>query len=122
MFTAQVNDKLYEVEFLDDNLQTGIINGKKFKLDMVNNENSYHVISEHKSYNINILSIDHTEKKVSLTINNAIHQISVSNELDKLIKSMGIKHQVTVKNQNWALPCPVIAGHRKNLYPSSVCA
>ncbi|MCD4795308.1 MAG: biotin/lipoyl-binding protein [Bacteroidales bacterium] len=106
MFTARLNKKDFEVEFSDNTLRSGKINGKIFKIDLVKDKNSYHVISNHKSYNINILSIDYSEKKVTLKINNTIHYISITNELDKLIKSMGIKQQVTAKTQNLKAPMP----------------
>ncbi len=106
MFTAHINKKVFELEFTDDTLQSGKINDKNFQLDIVTDENNFHVISEHKSYNIQIISIDYSEKKVSLKINDKIHHISVTNELDKLIKSMGIKQNVTVKNQNLKAPMP----------------
>lgn len=106
MFTAHVNNKVYEVEFSDDTLESGKINGKNFETDSVKDGNSYHVISKHKSYNINILSTDYSGKKFSLKVNNTIHHVSVTNELDKLIKSMGIKQHVTAKNQNFIAPMP----------------
>ncbi len=106
MFTAHINKKVFELEFTDDTLQSGKINDKNFQLDLIKDENNFHVISENKSYNIQIISIDYSEKKVSLKINDKIHHVSVTNELDKLIKSMGIKQNVTAKNLSLKAPMP----------------
>lgn len=106
MFTAKINKKKYTVEFTDDTFRSGKINNKKFRLDLINNEKYFHVIRDNKSYNINIISIDYSEKKVQLKINNTVHHISLTGELDQLIKTMGIKQKLTAKNQNLKAPMP----------------
>ncbi|MFT4567516.1 MAG: biotin carboxyl carrier protein [Saprospiraceae bacterium] len=61
-------------------------------LDIIKtNDDEYHVIHERKTFNIRILSIDHSSKLVKVEVNGSIHDVKLHDELDNSIQKMGFK-------------------------------
>ncbi len=107
MFTAKIDRKEYKTEFTDTNFLKGIVNGKSFHLDIVkNNDKSYHIIFNNKSYNIIIISADNQEKNISLKINGKPFDVKVYDELDILLKNMGIKSKKADVKKELRAPMP----------------
>ena len=107
MFTAKINNKEFNIKFDNELLNIGTISEKHFEIDIIkNNSKSFHVINNHKSYNVNIISIDNNEKKVILKINQKTFEVEITDELDKLLKEMGIKNKVGKKNKDLKAPMP----------------
>ncbi len=107
MFTAKINDKEFNIIFNDNSSNTGTIAGQPFEIDITKKDNvSFHIISDYKSYNLNILSINKEEKTVKLKVNEKTFEIKITNELDKLLKTMGIQNQTTRKNKDLKAPMP----------------
>lgn len=61
-------------------------------LDAVSIEkNKFHVLKEGKPYKAEIIAADFLSKKYTVKVNNNTYEVAISNELDSLIKSMGIE-------------------------------
>ncbi len=61
-------------------------------LDAVNlSSNSFHVLKNHKPYQVELISCDFISKKYTVKVNNNIYEVAISDALDQLIKSMGIE-------------------------------
>ncbi len=107
MITAEFNKKNYKIDFFGNTYLKGKINNTNFLIDkIINNENSFHVLFKHKSFNINIISVDAEEKKVLLNINNNSYTIKLTEELDILLKKMGIKNQTEKIKKELKAPMP----------------
>jgi biotin carboxyl carrier protein len=106
MYTAEINDKTYEIEFSDQTCSKGKINGQNFELDVIEKGNSFHIISNYKSYNINVINLNESAKSVTLEIDRQIIQVKITDELDILLKSMGINEQKIKKNTDLKAPMP----------------
>lgn len=89
MYKVELNNKFFDVDFFDKN--SGEINNEQFNLDILNTkENSFHVLHKNKSFEISLKSVDRIEKTLTLTVNNNTYNIKIKNELDELLKSLGI--------------------------------
>ena len=61
-------------------------------LDAVSiDQNKFHILKEGKPFKAEIVDADFLSKKYTIKINNNIYEVSIANELDSLIKSMGIE-------------------------------
>lgn len=61
-------------------------------LDAVSIEqNKFHILKAGKPFKAEIIAADFLSKKYTVKINNNTYEVTISNELDSLIKSMGIE-------------------------------
>ena len=89
MQIIELNNKKFNVEFSDKN--TGKINEDSFNLDTLQiSKNKFHVLKDNKSYNVSVKNIDRVEKTITLSVNNNDYQLTVKDELDELLQSLGI--------------------------------
>jgi len=107
MLTVNIKNKEYKINFDSELNKKGTINNKEFEFNTIkNNENSFHVIMNNTSYNIDIVEINKEDKKVAIKINGAKYTGKVSNELDILLKKMGIDNLSINKVKNLKSPMP----------------
>jgi len=107
MYKAKINNKIFEINFKDDNANAGFISNIDFELDILKKNNtSFHIIKNYKSYNIDVLSLNNTEKTVKLKINNNTYDVEITDKIDELLSKMGIKNQKTQKSKNLKSPMP----------------
>lgn len=69
-------------------------------------ENTFHAIYKHRSFRIELLKIDYTEKKVSLKINGHVLEYTAKNELDLLLEKMGMSNVEAKKINHLKAPMP----------------
>ena len=66
------------------------------RLDAVRvQESKFHVLKESKPYKAEIVSVDFIAKKYTIKVNNNTYDVTISDALDELIKSMGIERGKT---------------------------
>jgi len=107
MLKVNIRDKEYAVDFKQNGQLTGKIEGEDFNLDIFkNNEHSFHLIKDHKSYNVEIVEINSEEKKVSLVINGVPYSGQAFSEMDLLLKEMGMDNLSTKKLKELKAPMP----------------
>ena len=51
----------------------------------------YHVLQDNKPYFVELIKHDFASKKYQIKVNNSVYEVSIENQLDQLIKSMGIQ-------------------------------
>ncbi len=62
------------------------------KLDAVSIEqNKFHILKEGKPFQTKLIAADFLFKKYTIKVNNNTYEVTIENELDLLIKSMGIE-------------------------------
>ncbi len=65
-------------------------------LDAVSIEaNKFHILKDGKPFKAEIIAADFLSKKYTVKVNNNTYEVAISNELDSLIKSMGIERGST---------------------------
>jgi len=80
-FQTKVNDK-YKFKFSEDDISTqDILNISKSKL---------HMLVQNKSHLLEIIGRDLLQKTYQVKINSNIYEVKISNELDLLIKELGL--------------------------------
>ncbi len=107
MLKVNIHDKEYTIDFNQNGQLSGRIEGEDFILDMLkNNEHSFHLIKNHKSYNIEIVEVNNEEKKVSLIINGVAYVGQAYSEMDLLLKKMGMNNLSAKKLKELKAPMP----------------
>jgi acetyl/propionyl-CoA carboxylase alpha subunit len=93
MHKIKINEKTYEVNFSHDN-NKGLVNGVDFELDLAQkNESQFHLIKSNQSYCIDVLDINYQTKNIVLKINGQVYEGTVEDDLDILLKKMGIENK-----------------------------
>lgn len=105
MIKATINqENTYSVT--QEKQQTSV-NGQSFLWDIVNiKPHRFHIIHQHQSYDIEVLEADYVKKKFTLQINNAEYTVDLQDELDLLIKKLGIEDVKTSTQQIIKAPMP----------------
>jgi acetyl/propionyl-CoA carboxylase alpha subunit len=84
-----------------------LIDDRKFDGDLLQlSENQYHVIWENKSYNIEIIRADYTEKVFEILINGRMIHTKAKGEFDLLLESMGMQANAVQKINHVKAPMP----------------
>jgi biotin carboxyl carrier protein len=105
MLTIKVNDSTsFQVEQQGESV---LVNGNEVKTDVIHiNENTIHLLYQHKSYTIERISADESGKQMTLKINGIKHQVQVNDELDELLRKMGLDKVAANKLNNLKAPMP----------------
>jgi len=105
MNKVTVNDHYqFDVDVVKEVLQ---VNGSNINLDILRlNEQSSHVIHQHKSYNIEVVDFDKDEKLASIKVNGSVYRVQVTSQLDLLLKQLGMDNLASKKIAQLKAPMP----------------
>ncbi len=104
MYTATVNDKKLQIN-LDKHTKT--INGEVINWDIEHiNTNNYHIIKDHKGYTAEVVSLDYETKTAVIKVNNQAYTVSIKDQYDALLQSMGLDNMAAVKVSEIKAPMP----------------
>jgi len=105
MNKVTVNDHYqFDVDVVKEVLQ---VNGSNINLDILRlNEQSSHVIHQHKSYNIEVVDFDKDEKLASIKVNGSVYKVQVTSQLDLLLKQLGMDNLASKKIAQLKAPMP----------------
>jgi len=68
-----------------------LLNGKPFHPDIAEiRPNEFSVISDNKSYNVEVVQMSHAEKKCSIKIDGNEYELEMKDEMDLLLLQMGM--------------------------------
>lgn len=90
---------------------------QKFNFDLTNKEtddfsiqtlknNQFHVLHENKSYDATLKNSDFLNKKYIIEVNNVVHEIQISDALDRLINDLGFSLHATKTINEIKAPMP----------------
>ena len=100
------NKKEYQIAF-DKDLKSGTINNDTFNWDVSKiNEQTFHVIKDHKSYNVELLKVNKEDKNFFVKVNGKKFKFAVKDKYDELLKSLGMDNLATNKVANLKAPMP----------------
>jgi biotin carboxyl carrier protein len=105
MYKIKVNGRLdYEVESKSN---TVTMNGEEFVADMVKlNADNYHVLHENRSYSVEVVELNETEKTASIKVNNNIYQMKAKDQFDALLEQLGLSNLTNNKISDVKAPMP----------------
>jgi biotin carboxyl carrier protein len=106
MYTVQLKDKAFEIELDKLDKTKGRINGEAFKLDMQPTSDGFHILYKNKSYQVEIDEFSSENKSLILKINNDKLTCQVSDELDILLKQLGMDSLSANKVNDVRAPMP----------------
>ena len=107
MLKIKVNEKKeYQVELAPSGT-SGKINGEDFTIDLLKvKDSNYHILRNNKSYNIEILVADRSQKSFVLKVNGNKYHVHVKDRFDELLKSMGMEVAGSGKVNEIKAPMP----------------
>ncbi len=98
------DDIANEVEFKGNDV---LINGVKSEIDMVQLlQNKFHLLDDHKSYNIEVVHADFSNKTFDIKVNDTVYKLKLEDELDTLLDKMGMSSTASHKMEHVKAPMP----------------
>ncbi len=84
-----------------------LLNGESFEWDLVTlNNGHFHIIQNNRSYNVEVLEADYTEKSFKVKINQNIYNLAAKDRFDLLLEQMGMSSTAKNKVNNIKAPMP----------------
>lgn len=104
MVKINVNQSVFEVE---KNKEGILLNGDFFDWDIKKiDEQMYHIVYQHQSYNVEIIKTDYVEKSFTLKVNQTIYHLSAKDRFDLLLEKMGMSKAAGSKLNDLKAPMP----------------
>ncbi|MEO6520194.1 MAG: acetyl-CoA carboxylase biotin carboxyl carrier protein subunit [Mucilaginibacter sp.] len=89
MFKIKVNGKFDHV--VESKSNTLTLNGHEFLADTIKlDAHNYHILHEQKSYNVEVVSLDTTEKTATIKVNGNNYQLKAKDQFDALLEQLGM--------------------------------
>ena len=86
---------------------SGSLNEKKIEGDIQSvNPFAYHLILNNKSYNVQLIKADYSEKKLVLKVNGKKYTINVKDKYDELLHNLGLDNIASKKINEVKAPMP----------------
>ncbi len=105
MLTLKVNE-LTEFTLKKDNSSL-LLNGEEVKMDWIKiGADKYHAIINDQSLTIELTDKDEKGKILSIVINGITYRVNVENELDQLLKKLGMDKMASDKVNSVKAPMP----------------
>ncbi len=100
------DNKEFKIE-IETGANTGILNGKKFNWDVIKvKENTYHILKDNKSYNLEVLSVNRVEKSFFIKVDGIKYRFSAKDKYDELLHSLGMDAAISSKVSDLKAPMP----------------
>lgn len=94
----------FDIDIANGALQ---VNSQAIELDLLKlNTQSSHILHQNKSYNVEVVEVDKTEKLAKIKVNGNEYQVKVTTELDLLLKQLGMDNLSSNKVAQIKAPMP----------------
>lgn len=106
MLKVKVNNK-QEHQVVFENETSGTIDGTAFSWDVIEVKNgTFHIIKNNKSYTVELLKAEPSEKSFLVKVNGNKYQLHVKDKFDELLKSLGMDNLNASKVNEIKAPMP----------------
>ena len=104
-YQINVNNKhQYNLDRVDDEL---LVNGSHLQVNSIQTgANAWHIISNHKSYRVEVVSYDSAAKNAQIKVNGTIYHITAKNQYDALLEKLGLSDLNNIKISEIKAPMP----------------
>ncbi len=100
------NKNEFKVE-LEKSGDAGLLNGESFEWDIIKvKDNSYSVIKDNKSYNLEVLSVKPEEKSFYIKVDGIKYLFNAKDKYDELLHSLGMDTMASSKVSDLKAPMP----------------
>jgi len=107
MYTIKIKDTEYKVDLDKKDSTKTIVDGKNIDLDIIETKlNTFNIISENKSYNVELVDFNRAEKKLDIKVNGKVFTTEILEDLDLLLKELGMDSALTAKVNEIKAPMP----------------
>jgi len=107
MYTIKIKDTEYKVDLDKKDKSKAKLNDKDFDLDIIETkDNTFNIISDNKSYNVELVDFNKVEKKLDIKINGKVFTTEILEDLDLLLKELGMDSVLTAKVNEIKAPMP----------------
>lgn len=105
MYHIKVNQEtIYDVELNSKGIS---LNNELKNISFASlGNNQYHILLNQKSYQVELVSLNHENKTASLKVNNRIYDCEIKDQFDDLLKSLGLDNLNTKKINDIKAPMP----------------
>nr|WP_293843998.1 acetyl-CoA carboxylase biotin carboxyl carrier protein subunit [uncultured Arsenicibacter sp.] len=84
-----------------------VLNDEPFNWNLVRlSDRTFHILHNDRSFTAEVLGVDTAEKKISLKINQHIHEVALKDRFDMLLEQMGMSSAATSKLNDLKAPMP----------------
>ena len=84
-----------------------LVNGELIQMDLEDySNNRIHVLLKNKSYSAEVVTVNYKEKEAEIKINGKLYHISLKDEKDTLLESLGIELNKAQSVSNLKAPMP----------------
>lgn len=105
MLKIELNNRVLDLN-LNPELDGGELDGQEFSVDVLQKNQIFHVIKDHKGYKVEVVSIDRQKKTVELKVNGHLIQTKIKDQFDALLASMGMEIGAKKKAKDLKAPMP----------------
>lgn len=104
MYKATVNASTFEIKVDDDGL---IINDTRLNWNLAKiSDNTFHILLEHKSFSVEVVSADRQSKSFCFKINGKKYVVDLKDKFDLLLEKMGMNNNAANKVNRIIAPMP----------------
>ncbi|MFM7309574.1 MAG: acetyl-CoA carboxylase biotin carboxyl carrier protein subunit [Flavobacteriales bacterium] len=106
-YQANVNGSRQATLNWDGRSKHASLNGADVMLDIADSENRHsHWLVGHQSYQVEVIHLDHAEKRVSVRVNGVVYEVQIRDAYDALLKSLGMESTSSAKIKQVKAPMP----------------
>lgn len=107
MYHAIVNEnKSLEIDWNGKDAH-GNLDGVAFNVDVISDEkNRYHFIFNNRSVNVELLEMNFELKTAQVRVNNSVYSVTLKDQFDDLLKSLGMEISSVLKHKDVKAPMP----------------
>lgn len=107
MYKITTNNQVFNIAVNEENTQTGTINDKPFKIDLKTIKRKvFQVTYNNKEYLILVKNYESFTKLLTLQINHQTLTLKITDEVDKMLKNLGIDYSDSLKIKEVKAPMP----------------
>jgi biotin carboxyl carrier protein len=104
MYTARVNDQVFDIEISDDGL---IVDGKPINWDLIEIQDGYfHILLNRQSYRAEVVEMDAAAKRFTIKVNGKHCPVVLKDKFDLLLEKMGMNVNAGAKVNHVRAPMP----------------
>ncbi len=105
MYQVKVNNEFNNE--VDKNGDRVLIDGKKVTADIKQlNTTTWHIINDLRSYNVEVISFNSSEKTAEIKVNNNVYSITAKDQFDILLDKLGLSSLNAAKISEIKAPMP----------------
>lgn len=104
MYKATVGNKTVQIDLEKDKV---ILDGKEIDYNSVETiKDSFHILSNNRSFTAEIVSVDRVKKEVEVKVNNATYKVTLKDQMDALLEQLGMDAIADSKTEDLTAPMP----------------